>query len=246
MIEINSVTKYYGKSTSPAVDNVTLTVEAGQIYGFLGPNGAGKSTLIKCMIGVIPFQGSIKICNRDIVTEPILAKHEIGFVPDNHVIYEKLTGREYINFICNIYRVDPIMQKNIFDKLIEMFELGRYIDSQIGTYSHGTKQKFAIIGALIHNPKVWILDEPLTGLDPKSAYTLKLLMKEHAASGNTVFFSSHVLEVVEKLCERVAIINRGKLIGEHNVDELLNKREDLSLEEYFLKLTGEAKMVTED
>lgn len=239
MIEVKNVTKQYGQSNKRAIDNVSLNINEGQIFGFLGPNGAGKSTLIKCMLGVIPFQtGNIKIGDYDIVTNPIAAKMQIGFVPDNHVIYERLTGRQYVDFICNIYKVTPSEQEERLKKYVELFQFENYIDAPISTYSHGTKQKISVIGALIHNPKVWILDEPMTGLDPRSSFVLKKLMRDHADSGNVVFFSSHVLEVVEKLCDRIAIINDGKLIGEYSIDEIDNMKNDNSLEEFFLNITN--------
>lgn len=239
MIEVKNVTKQYGQSNRKAIDNVSLNIKEGQIYGFLGPNGAGKSTLIKCMLGVIPFQtGNIKIGDYDIVSKPIEAKMQIGFVPDNHVIYERLTGRQYVNFVCNIYNVSPSEQEERLKKYVELFQFENYIDAPISTYSHGTKQKISVIGALIHNPKVWILDEPMTGLDPRSSFILKKLMRDHADKGNVVFFSSHVLEVVEKLCDRIAIINDGKLIGEYSIDEIDNMKNDNSLEEFFLNITN--------
>lgn len=238
MIEINNVTKQYGTSAKKAVDNVTLNIKEGQIYGFLGPNGAGKSTLIKCMLGVLPFQsGSIKIEGCDINSNPIEAKMKIGFVPDNHVIYDRLTGRQYVDFICNIYKVSPSEQEERLKKYVELFQFENYIDAPISTYSHGTKQKISVISALIHNPKVWILDEPMTGLDPRSSFILKRLMRDHANNGNVVFFSSHVLEVVEKLCDRIGIINNGKLIGEYSIDEIEKMKTDSSLEEFFLNIT---------
>ncbi|HEY8419539.1 MAG TPA: ABC transporter ATP-binding protein [Clostridia bacterium] len=240
MLNIFSVSKSYAKSTFKAVDNLTLRVEKGVIYGFIGPNGAGKTTTIKMLTGILPFdEGNIEINGYDIKRDPINAKRSIGFVPDNHVIYEKLTGREYINFMADIYRVDLNDRKKRAEKYLELFNLTKDVDSQISSYSHGMKQKICVIGALIHNPPLWVLDEPLTGLDPQSSYELKNLMREHTRQGNTVFFSTHVLEVAEKLCDRIGIINKGKLVLEGTMDEIkaLGGKDD-SLEQIFLKITN--------
>lgn len=238
MIQVNNVSKFYAKGKVAAVNNVSMNVAPGQIYGFLGPNGAGKSTLIKCMLGVIPFeQGQIIIDGFDIVKEPIKAKMNMGFVPDNHVIYDKLTGRQYIDFICDIYKITPQKEKEILAKLVDLFQFEKYIDAPISSYSHGTKQKISVMSALVHEPKVWILDEPMTGLDPRSSYLLKQLMREHADKGNLVFFSSHVLDTVEKICDRIGIINHGELIGEYTAEQIADIKDDKSFEEFFLKIT---------
>ncbi|HEY8389683.1 MAG TPA: ABC transporter ATP-binding protein [Clostridia bacterium] len=242
MLKILSVSKTYAKSTFKAVDNLTLHAKKGVIYGFIGPNGAGKTTTIKMLTGILPFEeGSIEINGYDLKRDTINAKRSIGFVPDNHVIYEKLTGREYINFMADIYKVDLRQRKQLADKYLEMFNLTKDVDSQISSYSHGMKQKICVIGALIHNPPLWVLDEPLTGLDPQSAFELKNLMKEHTKEGNTVFFSTHVLEVAEKLCDRIGIINKGQLILEGTMDEIKAMgQEGESLEQIFLRLTKRA------
>jgi len=237
MLEIVSVEKSYAKSKVKAVDNVSLKVNAGEIFGFLGPNGAGKSTTIKMVTGILrPDYGNIRICGHDIMRDPVNAKQNMGYVPDNHAVYDRLKGIEYLNFMGDIYGVSKSEREDRARKYLKMFELEDSANSLIKSYSHGMKQKICIIGALIHNPKLWILDEPLTGLDPQSQFKLKEEMKAHAAAGNTVFFSSHVLDVVEKLCTRIAIIDKGRIVAEGQTEEL--KAKGGSLEEVFLKLTA--------
>lgn len=239
MLKIDNLSKSYANGEKLAVDNLSLEVKKGEIFGFLGPNGAGKSTTIKCVTGILPFNGgTISICDNDLKSNPIEAKRNIGYVPDTHIIYDKLTGVEYINFMSDIYNVEEEIRKVRAEELIKLFNLKEAINSPIKSYSHGMKQKMSIIGALMHNPNLWILDEPLTGLDPQSSYDLKMLMKKHVEEGNTVFFSSHVIDVVEKLCDRVGIINKGKLIAVCTMKELKEKRSDISLEDFFLSITG--------
>lgn len=239
LMQISHLSKRYKNSQKLAVDDISFDVNEGEVFGFLGPNGAGKSTTIKCITGILPItEGSISICGHSIVDDPINAKLNIGFVPDNHQMYEQLTAREYINFMADIYHVGKEDRKIRADKMLELFDLASVVDNQISTFSHGMKQKVCVIGALVHNPKLWILDEPLTGLDPKSSYELKQLMKEHCKEGNSVFFSSHMLEVVEKVCDRISIINNGKLVMTGDLDEIKSKSSDSSLEEIFLSITG--------
>lgn len=239
MLTINNLTKTYGGNQKPSVDNISLQVRDGEIFGFIGPNGAGKSTTIKCITGILSFEeGSVQICGVDLKEKPIEAKKLLGYVSDDHILYEGLTGIEFVNFMCNIFDVPASVREQRLNKYLEIFSLEKAIKNQIKSYSHGMKQKLNIIGALIHEPKLWILDEPMTGLDPKSAFNLKQLMKEHAAKGNSVFFSSHVLEVVEKVCDRVGIIDDGHLITACTLTELKEKGLDTSLEELFLKITG--------
>lgn len=238
MLAIENLTKTYSGNQKPSVENLSLTVNDGEIFGFIGPNGAGKSTTIKSITGIISFEeGRVTVDGIDLKASPIEAKKLIGYVSDDHVLYEGLTGVEYVNFICDVFEVPTAQRQERLDKYCELFSLTDAVKKQISTYSHGMKQKLNIIGALIHEPKIWILDEPMTGLDPRSAYNLKQLMREHADKGNSVFFSSHVLEVVEKVCDRVGIIEDGHLIATCDIDELKEKNKDKSLEDLFLKLT---------
>lgn len=238
MLNLSNLSKVYAKSTVKAVDNLSLTVKDGEIFGFLGPNGAGKSTTIKMITGILnPTEGDISLDNLSIKANSYSYKSNIGYVPDNHSVYEKLTGMEYLNFMGTMYNV-PLAQRQVrATELLQKFSLTDAVNQQIGTYSHGMKQKIVVIGALIHNPKLWILDEPMTGLDPQSAYELKVLMRQHADNGNIVFFSSHVLEVVEKVCDRVAIINKGQLVDVGSLAEL-KSNSNKSLEQVFLSVTG--------
>ena len=245
MIKLTNVSKTYGKSQVKAVDNLSLEIKDGEIFGFLGPNGAGKSTTIKMITGILsPNEGVIEVDGINLADNPTLAKSHIGFVPDNHETYETLKGMEYLSFIGVMYGVEANLLKQRITEYAEMFQLTDALPNMIASYSHGMKQKLMVIAALIHEPKVWILDEPLTGLDPQSAYQLKQLMRKHADNGNTVFFSSHVIDVVEKVCDRIGIINHGKLVA---VDTLDNIRADesVSLESLFLTITADGTPVGE-
>lgn len=238
MLEIKNLTKRYGESTVNAVENFSISLKAGEIYGFLGPNGAGKSTTIKSLVGIYPFQqGDILIDGVSIKTNPLEAKMKIGYVSDNHAVFERLTGCEYVNHIANLYKVDMEEAKNRTEELLKIFNLEDAFHRPIKSYSHGMKQKISVIAALVHNPKLWVLDEPLTGLDPQSSYQLKKVMKQHAKEGNTVFFSSHILDVVENLCDRCCIIQKGKLQGVYDLAQLKARGE--SLEEIFVSVIGE-------
>ena len=238
MLEIKNLTKRYGESTVNAVEDFSISLKAGEIYGFLGPNGAGKSTTIKSLVGIYPFQeGDILIDGVSIKTDPLAAKMKIGYVSDNHAVFERLTGCEYVNHIANLYKVDIKEAEERTKELLEIFKLQEAFHRPIKSYSHGMKQKISVIAALVHNPKLWVLDEPLTGLDPQSTYQLKKVMKQHAKEGNTVFFSSHILDVVENLCDRCCIIKGGKLQGVYDISELKAKGE--SLEEIFVSVIGE-------
>ena len=235
VIKIDNVSKIYGKDFL-AVDSLNLDIDEGKIYGFLGPNGAGKTTTLKMLTGILtPDKGKININGYDIVENPEEAKKEFAFVSDNPDMFLKLKGIEYLNFIGKVYRIDSLKLKELIFKYSEIFEMNDVLNDRIESYSHGMRQKINIIGALIHEPKIWILDEPLTGLDPKSSHTLKQMMREHADKGNIVLFSTHVLEVAEKVCDHVFIINKGKLIFNGELDELKAKKDD-SLEEIFLEL----------
>lgn len=239
LVKISELSKSYNKSEVKAVDGLTLELNEGEIFGFLGPNGAGKTTTIKLLTGILSIdEGDIEICGHSIKKDSIEARKNIGFVSDNDVIYDKLTGKEYVDFLADIYGVSLADRKVRAEKMLEIFNLKDAFTSQIRTYSHGMKQKIAIIGALIHNPKVWVLDEPMMGLDPQSAYELKELMKEHCKNGNVVFFSTHVLEVAEKLCDRIGIIVNGKLKLVGSVEEIKAKAGDESLEEIFLSVAN--------
>lgn len=239
MIKLTNFSKSYAKSEVKAVNNLNLEVKAGEIFGFLGPNGAGKTTTIKAIVGALDYEeGKIEVCGHDLKGDGINAKKNIGFVTDTEIVYDKLTGREFVDFLADIYGVDKETRKARAEKMLKIFALESAFDSPIKSYSHGMKQKIAIIGALIHNPKVWILDEPMTGLDPQSAYQLKQLMREHCQNGNTVFFSTHILEVAEKLCDRVGIIVKGELKAVGSIDEIRAEAKDGSLEEVFLSITG--------
>ena len=238
MIKISHFSKRYGNADNYSVEDFSLDIHEGEVFGFLGHNGAGKSTLIKSMVGIQSItDGKIEICGYDISKQPLQAKALIGYVSDNHAVYEHLTGREYVNYVADLYRVKKAQRDEIINKYIDMFELREAFDNQIKSYSHGMKQKLVVISALVHNPKVWILDEPLTGLDPTSAYEVKECMLEHAKKGNIVFFSSHVIEVVEKICDKIAIIKKGKLQGVFDLKEL--KEKNIELEQLYMNFIDE-------
>ncbi len=235
MIEIKNVTKIYG-GKNKAVDGLSITIPTGEIVGFIGPNGAGKTT-IRMMTGVLtPDEGEILLNGTDIVKEPLNAKKQFGIVPDNADIFLRLKGIEYLNFMGDIYDVASSERKQRIEDMAKTFEMEHALNDKILSYSHGMRQKIVIMGALICDPDIWILDEPMTGLDPQSSFSLKQMMKQHAAKGKTVFFSTHVLEVAEKLCDKVAIINKGKILFFGTLEELREtyKSSD-SLEEIFLE-----------
>ncbi len=239
------MTKWYQANQTPAVENLSLEVKPGEIFGFLGPNGAGKSTTIKMVSGILtPNQGSITVCGVDMVRDPVEAKRNIGYVSDNHSVYERLTGLEYLNFMADIYGISAEERKRKIEQYLTVFELTDAARRQIKSYSHGMKQKICIAGALVHSPKLWILDEPMTGLDPQSAFHLKTMMREHCEQGNTVFFSSHVLDVVERVCDRIGIIDKGCLVAVGTIDEL--RAQGSTLEQFFLNLTTHDEDVKEE
>ena len=240
-LELDHFSKRYAMSPVYAVKDASFVVNGGEVFGFLGPNGAGKSTIIKSIVGIQPItEGNIYVCGYDAKLQPVFAKNLIGFVPDHYALYEKLTGREYLNYIADIYEVSQEDRDARLKEYIHIFELESSIDNKIKTYSHGMKQKITIIAALIHEPKVWILDEPLTGLDPNSIYQVKECMKKHAAKGNIVFFSSHLIDIVEKLCDRVAVIKKGQIQTITDVKSIENKYD--SLEEFYMQIiNGESK-----
>ncbi|HGH7174277.1 TPA: ABC transporter ATP-binding protein [Bacillus wiedmannii] len=239
MIEITNVSKSYNGSTY-AVKDLSLSVPSGEIFGFLGPNGAGKSTTIKMITGIHGVdKGTITINGKDIMKNPMEAKKTFGYVPDSPDMFLRLKGIEYLNFMADMYEVPKEVRQERIESLAKKFDLYNALSDQIQSYSHGMRQKIVIIGVLVHEPDVWILDEPLTGLDPKSAYILKEMMREHADKGKIVFFSTHVLEVAEKICDRVAIINKGNLQFKGNLDEMRDHfKSNGSLEKMFLEMTG--------
>ena len=240
MIEITSVSKTYSGKVK-AVDNLTLTIHPGEIIGFIGPNGAGKTTTIKMMTGILkPDSGSIKLNGIDIQEQPLEAKRQFGYVSDNPDLFLRLKGIEYLNFMADIYEVDVNDRRERISRYADMFEMKSALSDKILSYSHGMRQKIILMGVLIHDPSIWILDEPLTGLDPQSAYSLKETMRLQADLGKTVFFSTHVLEVAEKLCTKVAIINKGQILYYGTLDELKKTHEGKSLEEIFLEVTNHA------
>ena len=237
MLKVSNLTKKYPKSDRYSVHDISFELKPGEIFGFLGQNGAGKSTTIKCLTGIIPFDsGTIEICGHDIVKDPIGAKMQMGYVPDNHSVYEKLTGREYVNYVADIYRVSKEKRTEIYNYYIELFKLQEAQDKQIKSYSHGMKQKICIISTLIHDPKLWVLDEPMIGLDPQAIAEIISIMKQHVAKGNTVFFSSHNLDLVKRLCDRCAVVNRGEMVDFFDLKD--NEENKKNLEERFFKITG--------
>lgn len=238
MIKLENVSKSYVKGKK-SVDSLNLEIKDGEIFGFLGPNGAGKTTTIKMITGILNLdEGKISVDDKDIKVDSISAKKTIGFVPDTPDIFLKLKGIEYLNFMGDIYEVPKEIRTQRIEELTKKFEIYDNLNEEMQGYSHGMRQKIIICGALLSNPKNWILDEPMTGLDPKASYDLKEMMRKHAKEGNCVFFSTHVLEVAEKLCDRVGIINKGKLIFVGTFDDMKSKLKDNgTLEELFLEIT---------
>lgn len=240
----NGVGKTYAGASVKAVDSLGMTLKGGEIFGFLGPNGAGKTTTIKMLAGILsPSEGSISVCGSDIVRDPIAAKRHIGYVTDSGVLFEKLTGREFVDFMADVYGVSREDRRRRADPLVARFSLEGAFDSRIGSYSHGMKQKVAIIGALVHDPEVLVLDEPMLGLDPQSVREFKNIMREHADKGNVVFFSTHVLDMAEKICDRIGIINKGRLVMAGDLDEIKAAKGDESLEDIFLSVAGTTEAV---
>ena len=232
MLRINNLTKIYGEKK--AVDNLSLHIQKGEIYGFIGHNGAGKTTTIKSCCGILKFdEGEIFVDGVSIKDHPLECKQTIAYIPDNPDLYEFLSGIKYLNFIADVYKVSTQDREARIKKYADMFQITSDLAQPISAYSHGMKQKLAIISALIHEPKLIIMDEPFVGLDPKAAHLLKGLMREMCDDGGAIFFSTHVLEVAEKLCDKVAIIKGGKLITSGTMDEV---KGDTSLETVFLEL----------
>ncbi|WP_026662198.1 ABC transporter ATP-binding protein [Butyrivibrio proteoclasticus] len=238
MLEIRNYSKSY-KEGVKAADNVSLTVESGDIFGFIGHNGAGKSTTIRAVVGVLDFtDGEILIDGHSVKDEPIECKRVTAYIPDNPDLYDNLTGIQYLNFIADVFDISTTDREARIKKYADLFEITASLGDQIGSYSHGMKQKVAIISALIHDPKLLVLDEPFVGLDPKATFVLKEIMHDMCAQGTAIFFSTHVLDVAEKLCNKVAIIKQGRIIASGTMEELT---EGHSLEEAFLEADGNEK-----
>lgn len=232
MIEISNLSKSYGDKK--ALDDISFTVESGEIFAFIGHNGAGKTTLIKAIVGIHGFDsGDILIDGKSIKTNPIECKKKLAYVPDNPELYENMKAIDYINFVCDMYEVSEAKRGQYILKYAKMFEIDEVLEEKISSFSHGMKQKVALISALSHEPKILIMDEPFVGLDPKAIFDMKEIMKEIAERGGTIFFSTHILDMAEKLCSRVAIVKKGKLI---KVGSMKKIKGDKSLEKVFLEL----------
>ena len=232
MLEIKNLTKNYGDKK--AVDNLSLEINGGEIYGVIGPNGAGKTTTIKSLVGILKFdEGEITLDGTDIKKDPMAFKRKIAYIPDNPDLYDYMTGNQYLNFIADIFKVPSDERKRKIEYYANKFAIYGDLNAALSSYSHGMKQKIAIISAWIHNPELIVMDEPFVGLDPESSHKLKEMMREHCDNGGMIFFSTHVLEVAERLCDKVAIIKKGKLIRSGTVEEV---KGDKTLETAFLEM----------
>ena len=235
MLIIEHLTKTYGEKK--AVDDLSLHIRPGEIFGFIGHNGAGKSTTLKCAVGILAFdQGTITVNGHDLKADPVACKKDLAYIPDNPDLYDFMSGIKYLNFVADIFTIPAAERQEHIRKYADLFELTDDLAQPISAYSHGMKQKLALISALIHDPKLIIMDEPFVGLDPKASHLLKEMMREHCDNGGAIFFSTHVLEVAEKLCDKVAIIKQGRLIKVGTMEEV---KGDDSLEEVFLELEAE-------
>jgi len=242
LIETRNLVKRYGDKM--AVDDVSLEVKAGEVFGFLGPNGAGKTTTIKMIVGLLkPTSGRVSVAGYDVQSQPLLAKASSGYVPDTPNLYAKLTGRELLRFVGDLYNLERKQVVQRTDELLRMFDLTAAADDTVDSYSHGMKQKASLASALMHDPKALVLDEPTVGLDPKSARLIKDILRQMAERGAAVFLSTHILEIAERMCDRIGIINQGKLVAVGTMSELrsLGKAGEVSLEDIFLGLTGGAE-----
>jgi len=240
MIEATDLVKRYG--TFEALNGMTLRIGRGEIFGFLGPNGAGKTTTIRILTGLLqPTSGSARIGGHDLATDPLAARAIMSFIPDTPYLYEKLTAREYIHFVAGLYKTPPEVATRRMEELLEVFELADRADDLIEGYSHGMRQKTVMIAALVHDPQVLFLDEPTVGLDPRSAKLMRDVYRQLAARGATIFLSTHILEIAERMCDRIGIVQNGKLIALGTMDELRQlAAQNTSLEDIFLELTGGA------
>jgi len=238
MIEFKQVSKRYDPKKPNAVDSLSLTIGSGQIFGFLGPNGAGKSTTIKMLVGMLaPDSGSIYVEGKEVGKDSLVIKRMIGYVADEPLFYEKMTGSRHLAFIADIFEVSQEIRKERIEEYASLFEMEKALDDEISSYSHGMKQKLGIMAAMLHESRLLILDEPMVGLDPKAAFLLKKTMRSYADAGNTVFFSTHGMEVAQEVCDRIGIIGKGSLLFEGTVKELSEKRGKGNLEQLFLELT---------
>ncbi len=235
MLKIEHLTKIYGEKK--AVDDLSLHIFPGEIFGFIGHNGAGKSTTIKSTVGILKFEeGTITVCGKNIKDDPVGCKQDLAYIPDNPDLYEFMSGIQYLNFIADIFAIPADERQEKIRKYADLFELTQDLGQPVSAYSHGMKQKLAVISAWLHEPKLIVMDEPFVGLDPTASHLLKEMMREHCDNGGAIFFSTHVLEVAEKLCDKVGIIKQGKLIKEGTMEEV---RGDESLEKVFLELEAE-------
>jgi ABC-2 type transport system ATP-binding protein len=242
LIETQALVKRYGDKL--AVNNVSFEVQAGEVFGFLGPNGAGKTTTIKMIVGLLrPTSGTIRVAGYDVQTQPLLAKAASGYVPDTPNLYAKLTGRELLRFVGDLYSLDRQRLAQRTEELLRVLDLNEAADNTIDSYSHGMQQKASLAAALMHDPKVLVLDEPTVGLDPKSARLIKDILRQMAERGTAVFLSTHILEIAERMCDRIGIIDKGELVAVGTMNELrsLGKAGETSLEDIFLGLTGGAE-----
>lgn len=236
IVKISGLYKRYGKAKNYAINDINITCYAGEIVGLLGKNGAGKSTTIKCLTGYFPFdKGEISICGADIRNNPVEAKKNLGYVPDDRAMFDKMTGTEYVNFVADIHGTPVEERAQRIAEMQEIFKLGDAINNMISSYSHGMRQKICLMASLIHRPKLWLLDEPLTGLDPQTAKSLRDYMKYYKEQGNAVLYSSHNLDAIEKTCDRAYIINGGRLVESIDIKDFIAHSNGISLEEAFIK-----------
>ncbi|MEG1613544.1 MAG: ABC transporter ATP-binding protein [Clostridia bacterium] len=233
IIKINELCAKYSKKAEYAVSNISFSVQSGEVVGLLGSNGAGKSTTLKCLTGMLePTSGTVHVCGYNIKSEPLKAKQNFAFVTDNHSVFTKMTGWQYLNFMADVYGVSVDDRKSVYEMLEKSFRLGDSVNNLISSYSHGMKQKICMMGSLIHSPKLWILDEPMLGLDPSTMSSVMILMQNYAKQGNTILFSSHNLDTVKRLCDRVLVIKKGELIADINMTEAISENANFNLSDY--------------